>query len=672
MTHNVYQIPIDAIPLNVAVYRYIDNDFVFVDFNRQAEQTEQIDRSALLHKKLLEVFPGVKEFGLYEVIEEVYRTGETQILDKGLYQDDRLQGWRKNTVIRLPNQDVMTLYEDLTAIKQLEQEKDRRQRLLEEAQQIAHFGSWTWNMLTDEIKWSDEVFQLFGEAPQSFKPTFDRFLSYLKDADQLALKRAINQAIETQAAYQFEHCVQLPSSGRIVWLLESGQAQYDEQGQPIMMFGVVQDITEQKQNLDQLHSLGLIIDNSFNEVYVIDAETFKFTYLNQSALMNLGYSLTEMQTMTPHEINPHLSRQQLIDQILTPLITGEKGFVTHETRHLRKNGTEYDAQVRVQRMQLAGKPNFVVMANDISEAKKKDEETQEAKDRYQTLFDLSPVGILLIDPATQKAFEFNHTAHQQLGYTAKEFAKLRVGDYETIETSEEVASKISQFKLGEKISFATQHKTKKGEIRDVRVFVQLVKLSGRPALFSVFQDITELKQYERALEEYAYIDPLTQIANRRQFDQTFENEWRRSERNHTPLSLIMIDIDFFKVYNDILGHQAGDTCLQQIAKTIHTSASRAGELTARYGGEEFVVLLPNNDIASAEKMAETIRHNIAALKLPHPDSDISNYVTISAGYSVVDFVNKTIDSRSQLLKQADDALYKAKKAGRNRAYPYKN
>ncbi|PIU38838.1 MAG: hypothetical protein COT01_04550, partial [Piscirickettsiaceae bacterium CG07_land_8_20_14_0_80_44_28] len=155
----------------------------------------------------------------------------------------------------------MTLYEDLTAIKQLEQEKDRRQLLLEEAQKIAHLGSWTWNMLTDEIEWSDEVFQLFGESPQSFKPTFDRFLSYLKDADRLALKRAINQAIETKTAYQFEHCIQFSSSGRIVWLLESGQAQYDEKGQAVMMLGAVQDITQQKQALDQLQSLGFIIDN---------------------------------------------------------------------------------------------------------------------------------------------------------------------------------------------------------------------------------------------------------------------------------------------------------------------------------------------------------------------------------------------------------------------------
>ncbi|PLA74180.1 hypothetical protein CYQ88_07310 [Hydrogenovibrio sp. SC-1] len=796
MSDNLYQISIDSIPLNVVVYRYIDNEFVIVDFNHLVEQTEQLDRKSLLNKKLLDVFPADKEFGLYDVLEQVYQTGKTQTLDKELYHDDRLQGWRKNTVVKLPNQDVMAIYEDLTAIKQLEQEKDRRQFQLEKMQEIARLGSWTWNMLTDEIEWSNEVFKLFDEPPQSFKPTFQRFLSYIDDADQPALMDAIDQAIKNKSPYQFEHWIRLASTGRSVYLLESGKVQYDEKGQPLMMFGVVQDITEYKLNLDQLQSLGLIIDNSFNEVFVFDAETLKFTYLNQSALKNLGYTLDEVRRMEPYQINPAFSsRQQFVDELLEPLISGKKASVIHETVHRRKDGTEYDVQVRIQKMQLSGKEAFVVMANDITDIKKQQKKSEIAQARYQTLFNLSPVGILLVDPATQKAFEFNVTAHQQLGYSAAEFADLTIADYEALEQPEEIATKVAQFKVGEEVSFTTQHKTKTGDIRDVMVFVQLIDLYDHLALFAVFQDITELKrneraletaslrfnlaaevgsmgvwewdletdeliwddnmrrlydleggqsidhyrqwrnmltpedlqavegsiddamktgaelntefqlrtpkgrekhiqvmaafvkddngkpikmvgvnwdvsqrkQYERALEEYAYIDPLTQVANRRQFDQTFENEWRRGERNQSPLSLLMIDIDFFKAFNDSLGHQEGDDCLQQVAKAIDSSASRAGELTARYGGEEFVVLLPNNDADKAARMAETIRQNIESLKLPHPDSSISDHVTISVGFTTADFIDQpSSHTPSQLLKLADEALYQAKKAGRNR------
>lgn len=793
MAENTYQIPIDAIPLNVVVYRYIDHDFVIVDVNQQVLKTEQLERASLINQKLLDVFPNVKTFGLYAILEQVYQTGQTEVLDKGLYQDNRVEGWRKNTVIKLPNGDVMAIYEDLTAIKQLEQEKDQRQQQLQEAQQIARLGSWTWDMITDDIEWSDEVFRLFGEAPQSFSPTFDRFLSYLDEKDRSALTETIQQSIKNKTPYQFEHTIHHPKTHQLVYLLEAGQVQYDENGQPVKMFGTVQDTTLYKQNLEQLHSLGMIIDNSFSEVFIFDAETYHFTYLNQAALNNIGYSLAEIQQMKPYDIKPLFSRQQFIDQLLAPLTTGKEQVITHETIHRRKDGSEYDVRVRVQLMNLSGRSAFVVMANDITESKKKDQQTQQAKERYQALFDLSPVGILLIDPATQKAFEYNYTAHDQLGYSQQEFANLTIADYEAIELPEEIGGKIAQFNIGEKISFSTQHKTKLGEIRDVMVFVQLVDLGECLALFCVFQDITEIKRNERALEtlslrfklaakvaslgvwewdlntneliwddnmhqlyelestktihayqqwkkllssdeldqmekqiqraletgnqlhsqftvktakgtikhlqvmadfikdetgqpikmvgvnwdvtqqkqyeqllkDYAYIDPLTGVANRRQFDEVLEKEWRRAERNQTSLSLMMIDIDFFKIYNDLCGHQAGDDCLQQVAKAIEVSAARAGELTARYGGEEFVVLLPNSDAENAITVAESIRQAVGSLKLSHPNSSVSEYVTISVGLTTADFIGNASVSATQLLKQADDALYDAKKAGRN-------
>lgn len=95
MAENTYQIPIDAIPLNVVVYRYIGQDFVIVDVNQQTLRTEQLERTSLINKKLLDVFPNVKEFGLYAILEQVYQTGQTQVLDKGLYQDNRVKSWRK-------------------------------------------------------------------------------------------------------------------------------------------------------------------------------------------------------------------------------------------------------------------------------------------------------------------------------------------------------------------------------------------------------------------------------------------------------------------------------------------------------------------------------------------------------------------------------------------------
>lgn len=173
-----------------------------------------------------------------------------------------------------------------------------------------------------------------------------------------------------------------------------------------------------------------------------------------------------------------------------------------------------------------------------------------------------------------------------------------------------------------------------------------------------------LRKQAKLLAEYAFLDPLTHIPNRRKFELHFEEEWRRALRNKEPLSLCMIDIDFFKGYNDSLGHGEGDVCLQKVASSIVRSCSRGGELAARYGGEEFIVLLPHCDKEAAHQSAEHIRQAIEEMKISHPTSTVSPHVTVSIGYATANPVDKTVDMKS-LSKLADDGLYYAKEHGRN-------
>ena len=174
-----------------------------------------------------------------------------------------------------------------------------------------------------------------------------------------------------------------------------------------------------------------------------------------------------------------------------------------------------------------------------------------------------------------------------------------------------------------------------------------------------------LFRLNQRLDRLATTDGLTQIANRRYFDDFLVREWRRGRREKFPLSLIICDIDHFKQYNDFFGHQSGDICLQKVAKTISNTAKRPGDLVARYGGEEFVVLLPRTPGRNALQVAETIRDNIEKLKISHPQSSVSNHVSLSLGISCV--VPDPRYTRNQLLVTADKALYAAKKQGRDRA-----
>jgi diguanylate cyclase (GGDEF)-like protein len=173
----------------------------------------------------------------------------------------------------------------------------------------------------------------------------------------------------------------------------------------------------------------------------------------------------------------------------------------------------------------------------------------------------------------------------------------------------------------------------------------------------------ELKRYRDLHARIALQDGLTGIPNRRAFDQTLKREWLRAERTQGKLSLVLIDIDHFKMYNDTKGHLAGDDCLKQVAWTIR-DALRASDFPARYGGEEFACILPETDEEGALTSAERIRDRVEALLLPHEASPVLPFVTISLGTATITPSQET--SPEQLIGLSDRMLYQAKDQGRNR------
>ncbi len=166
------------------------------------------------------------------------------------------------------------------------------------------------------------------------------------------------------------------------------------------------------------------------------------------------------------------------------------------------------------------------------------------------------------------------------------------------------------------------------------------------------------------LEQMAKVDGLTNIPNRRRFDEVFTEEWKRCKRSGAPLAVAMIDIDFFKQYNDTYGHDAGDDCLKRVARALAGAGKRPGDFMARYGGEEFVALLPGSDAGEAFFVAQRIKAGILSLAIEHSGSKICDRLTVSIGLaSVVPVEGAEPES---VMKRADQMLYKAKKNGRNR------
>jgi len=172
----------------------------------------------------------------------------------------------------------------------------------------------------------------------------------------------------------------------------------------------------------------------------------------------------------------------------------------------------------------------------------------------------------------------------------------------------------------------------------------------------------KLLEQKQMLEEMAGIDGLTGINNRRNFDTIYQKEWQKTRGYEEPLSLVMIDVDFFKNFNDLYGHGAGDLVLKAIAKAIEKSLNRPEDMVARYGGEEFVVVLPRTEKAGAMKKAQELRKSVEDLAIKHEKSDCADVVTISLGG--VTYQSGDGDPQ-ELLRQSDEMLYKAKSNGRN-------
>ncbi len=221
--------------------------------------------------------------------------------------------------------------------------------------------------------------------------------------------------------------------------------------------------------------------------------------------------------------------------------------------------------------------------------------------------------------------------------------------------------------------------TAKGNLRWVRSLGHAEFVDGTcTRLYGAFQDINaqmradmqlqeltqQLQQANEELNRVATTDALTQMANRRHFDQVFIQEWARAQRATTSLALIMCDVDYFKPYNDHYGHPAGDRCLQQVAQLLKDHIQRPGDMLARYGGEEFVVLLPKTTLAGAMAVAARIQHQFTQARLPHGFSSVADHITLSFGIACC--VPLSANSPSELLAAADAALYQAKLAGRNR------
>jgi diguanylate cyclase (GGDEF)-like protein len=311
----------------------------------------------------------------------------------------------------------------------------------------------------------------------------------------------------------------------------------------------------------------------------------------------------------------------------------------------------------------------VIGANqDITERKRVEEALIWKTAFLEAQVNSSPDGILVVD--RQGKTILRNQRMRDIWKHPREFAP---GREDRAQLEHDISMTMFPQSFKEKVIFLHRHpnettrdevKLKDGTVLDVYSCPVLGKDKSYYGRIWTFRDVTELRRYWDMLESLSTTDGLTELPNRRRFDEFLNREWRRLMRDRSLLSLILMDIDFFKEFNDHYGHLAGDDCLRQVAKVLNEIARRPGDLAARYGGEEFACILPSTDLNGAMLIANTVRDRLAEVSIPHYYSSAADHVTLSFG--VATLVPEIGQTPSLLIQLADDLLYSAKQNGRDR------
>lgn len=293
---------------------------------------------------------------------------------------------------------------------------------------------------------------------------------------------------------------------------------------------------------------------------------------------------------------------------------------------------------------------------------------RESRERLQLVLDLtdsSRDGLFIIDPYSREILHMNQATYSSLGYSAEAFSQMLKHDPEQLLPGyDEWLELVRQAQQDRRSPiFQRQMRRRDGTYQAAEISAQLVQQNGREYLIGVSRDNNERLRLEAQLQRLSQQDGLTGLYNRRYFDSQLASEWRRLRRQGAPLALLMVDIDFFKAYNDQLGHLAGDDALRQVGEVLRSCQQREGDVACRYGGEEFAIILPDTDLDGAMHVANEVHRLIGERQIAHPDSPL-DYLSLSIGLAVAQPSGG--EPPESLVARSDQALYQAKRQGRHR------
>jgi diguanylate cyclase (GGDEF)-like protein/PAS domain S-box-containing protein len=420
----------------------------------------------------------------------------------------------------------------------------------------------------------------------------------------------------------------------------------------------------------------LLAENSTDMIFRLDLD-FVRRYVSPASREILGYTPEELVGIRPiNQVHPDDAAR--VDAVFRQVVGGrDRASVANRIRHRDGRWIWVEAELRLVRDAVTGQPASILGAlRDISARKAAEEALKASEERYRLLADNATDMIMRLG-ADLHCFYVSPAINDLLGYDPDEIEGTDLRHIICPDDLPAVEASLASLDA-ERGRASVRCRGRRVDGAYVWVEANVRRLAEGHGYLAVVRDITRAKAAEaqiaeandrlakanQMLEAWALEDALTGLANRRHFDGALDREFRRAVRAGASLALIMIDVDYFKAYNDYYGHPAGDTCLRAVSQCVLRVIERPGDIAARYGGEEIVVLLPGTDAAGAQAVAEKIRLAVRDLAIRH-GGDPSGFLAVSAGVAAM-LPLKGQHRPSDLVGRADRALYAAKLAGRNR------
>jgi diguanylate cyclase (GGDEF)-like protein/PAS domain S-box-containing protein len=425
----------------------------------------------------------------------------------------------------------------------------------------------------------------------------------------------------------------------------------------------LREITGRRQALQALTGseamLRAIFDSIQDGIILAEAESLKFLRVNAAICRMLGYSPEELIDVGVNGIHPKDDIERVVGQI-GQLARGEISVMSNVPMR-RKDGSIFYADVSTGSMTFNGAACLVGVFRDITERQRAQQALTDSETLLRAVFDAAQDGILLAEAPTGRFRMANDSICRMLGYNHDELLELSVENIHPEQDLPNVRRQIER-QLKREITLASNLpvKRKDGTVFYADINSTPMEVEGVPFILGVFKDITERKRAEQA-EELASRDSLTNLYNHRTFYSLLKDEVARARRFNRPVSLLMLDIDHFKLVNDSHGHQVGDTILKGLSELLLKDA-RAVDRVCRYGGEEFTLILPETDAAVAIQIAERLRAAVEHHPFP---VGCGKTIDITVSIGAATHPPQEIPLKD-FVKAADLGLYDAKQGGRNR------